>query len=116
MDRFIWRLIAAAFGFWVASQLIPGVHMRGFGSLIAAALLLGVLNALVRPILILLTLPLSVLTLGLFLFVINGVTVWLVGAIVPGAQIDGLWNAIFAALLISLISWLAGMLMGDNEP
>jgi putative membrane protein len=106
MLRFIVQAVAAALGFWIASKIVPGVHARGIGSLLAAGLILGVINALVRPILILLTFPLTLLTLGLFLFVVNGITVWLTAAFLHGVQVDGLWPAILASIIITLMSWL----------
>jgi len=103
--------MAAALGFWLASRFIPGVHASGLGGLLAAGLILGVINALVRPILILFTLPLTILTLGLFLFVVNGITVWLVTLFLKGVRIDNLWHAILAALIISLTTWIASLLL-----
>ena len=115
--RFILRALAAAFGFWLASRLVSGVHVGGTDSLILAGLLLGLFNALVRPILTLLTLPLTILTLGLFLFVVNGLTVWLVTVFVHGVRISGLWPAILTALIISVVSWLAnGVINSAREP
>lgn len=107
MARFIVQALAAAFGFWVASRIVPGVHARGVASLIAAGVILGLINALVRPILILLTIPLTLLTLGLFLFVVNGITVWITAAFLKGVDVDGLWAAILASIVITVISWLA---------
>jgi putative membrane protein len=107
MVRFIVQALAAAFGFWIASRFVPGVHARGVASLIAAGVILGLINALVRPILILLTIPLTLLTLGLFLFVVNGITVWITAAFLKGVQVDGLWPAILASVVITVISWIA---------
>ena len=115
MARLLVRMIAAAVGFWIASRIIPGVHVSGWESLLWAGLLLGVINALVRPILVVLTLPLTILTLGLFLFVVNGATVWLVTVLVHGVQIHGFWRAILTAIVISLTSWLAGAVLGDGK-
>jgi len=105
--RFIVQALAAAIGFWVASRIVPGVHARGLGSLVAAGVILGVINVLVRPILILLTIPLTLLTLGLFLFVVNGITVWITAAFLKGVDVDGLWPAILASIVITVISWVA---------
>ena len=115
MTRFILQALAAALGFWLASRIVPGVVVGGLGSLLAAGVLLGVINALVRPILVLLTLPITLLTLGLFLLVVNGATVWLVTAFLHGVHIDGLWHAILTAIVISLTSWLAGALIGRGR-
>ena len=105
--RFIVQALAAAIGFWVASRIVPGVHARGLGSLVAAGVILGVINVLVRPVLILLTIPLTLLTLGLFLFVVNGITVWITAAFLKGVDVDGLWPAILASIVITVISWVA---------
>ena len=117
MIRFLLHAVAAAFGFWMASRIIDGVHVEGMTSLLEAGLVLGVLNALVRPILILLTLPLSILTLGLFLLVVNGLTVWMVTLFVGGVHIYRLVPAILAAVVISVVVWLANFLFGglDNQ-
>ena len=115
MNKFLLRVVVAAVGFWIASRIVPGVHAGGPLSLLIAGLMLGVINALVRPILVLLTLPLTILTLGLFLFVVNGLTVWLVTALVHGVQIHGFWHAVLTALIISVVSWLAGGLIGDGR-
>lgn len=113
--RFVVYALAAAVGFWIAARLVHGVHVHGTVSLLLAGAVLGILNALVRPILTLLTLPLTILTLGLFLFVINGITVWLVTVIIHGVQIPGPWAAILTALVISVTVWLANMLFGGLE-
>jgi putative membrane protein len=107
MARFIVQALAAALGFWAASRIVPGVHAHGAASLIAAGVILGLINALVRPILILLTIPLTLITFGLFLFVVNGITVWLTAAFLKGVHVDGLWSAILASVVITVISWLA---------
>lgn len=113
--NFLLRVLAAALGFWVASHLVPGVRVSGWVSLLEAGLLLGILNALVRPLLVLFTLPLTIVTLGLFLFVVNGLTVWAVTVFIHGVHIPGLWSAILAAIVISLVSWVANALLGDKK-
>jgi len=112
MMRFIIQALGAALGFWLSAKLIHGVHVRGVESLIAAGFILGILNALVRPILILLTIPFTLLTLGLFLFVVNGLTVWMTAAVLKGVDIDGLWPAILASIVITLTSWAARAVSG----
>ncbi|MEP6966837.1 MAG: phage holin family protein [Pseudomonadota bacterium] len=113
MIRFALHALATALGFWIAAQIVPGVHAGGWGSLIAAGVLLGIVNALVRPILVILTFPLTILTLGLFLLVVNGLMVWLVTLFLKGIQIHGLWSAILAAIVISLTSWAASGVIGS---
>jgi len=115
MTRFLIRVLAAALGFWLASRLLSGVHVGGWEPLLLAALLLGVINALVRPVIVVLTLPATILTLGLFLFVVNGFTVWLVTKIVHGVQIHGFGHAILTAVIISLVSWIVGAVLGDGK-
>jgi putative membrane protein len=113
--QFILRALLAALGFWLASRIVHGLHVNGAISLIEAGLVLGVLNALVRPILVVLTLPLSILTLGLFLLVVNGVTVWLVTLFVHGIHIYRLWPAVLTSMVISVVSWLANFLIGGLD-
>jgi putative membrane protein len=113
--RFLLRALAAALGFWIASKVVHGVHVHGLMGLVLAGLLLGLLNGLVRPVLVILTLPFTILTLGLFLFVVNGLTVWLVTVFIHDVHIAGLWPAILTALIISLVSWLANGLINDSR-
>ncbi len=115
MIGFFLRALAAAGGFWIASRVVHFVYVDGLVSLLLAGLLLGVLNALVRPLLIVLTLPLSILTLGLFLFVVNGLTVWMVTVFIHGVRILGLWPAILTSIIISIVSWLANFFVGGLD-
>jgi putative membrane protein len=92
---------------------LPGIHIASFPALAVAALVLGLLNALVKPILVLLTLPITVMTLGLFYFVVNGLTFALTSALVPGFNIDSFWWAILGALVVSLFSWFIGSVRLD---
>jgi len=87
MRGFIIRLLITALGIWMASEIVPGVHMAGVSTLLAAALLLGVVNAIIRPVVILLTLPITVLTLGLFYLVVNGLAFALAALLVPGFHV-----------------------------
>ena len=89
---------------WVASYIFSGLHFTDGGSLIIAALLLGFANAIVKPLLILFTLPLTVMTMGLFLLVINALVLMLVAAVVSGFTISSFWTALFASIFISLFS------------
>jgi len=108
MVNFLIRALAAALGFWIASKVLHGVHVSSVESLLFAGLLLGVVNALVRPVLVILTLPLTILTLGLFLLVVNGITVWIVTRFIHGVHIQGSLHYILTALIISLTSWVVG--------
>ena len=108
MTRFIIRALAAALGFWIASKVLHGVRVDGLTSLLLAGLLLGIVNALVRPVLVILTLPLTILTLGLFLLVVNGITVWIVTLFIHGVHIHGAVHTILTALIISITSGVVG--------
>lgn len=107
MTGFFVRAAIAALGLWVATLLVGGLSIANPMSLILAALLLGVCNAVVKPVLVVLTLPATVLTLGLFLLVINGVVLALVAWILPGFSIAGFGAAILGALIVSVISLIA---------
>jgi putative membrane protein len=120
MVRFILRSLVVAVGFWVAAHFVPGVHIHGWKTLLAAAVLLGIANGLVRPILTLLTLPLTILTLGLFLFVVNGLMVLLVGWVLhqfhdTSYQVHGLIPAILTTIVIWIVSLIGDMVIGGDE-
>jgi len=110
MAYFILRVLIAALGLWLATEWVPGITVSAPTTLILAALLLGVVNAIVRPIVVLLTLPVTLLTLGLFLLVINAAMLGLVAAFLPGFSITGFWAAFLAAILVSLVSWIGAAL------
>lgn len=114
MRRFIIQGLVSAVGLWLSAQIIPGVSFSSAGSLIAAVLVLALVNALVRPVMVILTLPLTLVTFGLFLLVVNaamiGLTAWFLG----GFAVAGFWSAIGAAILTGLVSWMAGGLI-DRE-
>jgi putative membrane protein len=114
MTGFIIRAAVVALGLWVASKIVPGVHMLSIGSLVAAALILGVVNAIVRPILIVLTFPITIVTLGLFLLVINGLMIKLVTVFLHGFVVHGLVAAILTSLVVSLTSWVASWFVGSG--
>lgn len=88
------------------AYLMPSIRVESFGAALAAALVLGLVNAVIRPVLVLLTLPATILTLGLFIFVINGLLFWMVGHFVPGFVVQGFWSAVIGAIFYSLISWV----------
>jgi putative membrane protein len=112
MNGFLIRAVVVGIGLWLASQIVPGVEFRSTESLIAAALLLGIVNAFVRPILIILTFPITLLTLGLFLLVINGLMIELVSYFLRGFIVTGLWPAILASIVVSLTSWVMSAWVG----
>ncbi|MBX3482782.1 phage holin family protein [Phenylobacterium sp.] len=115
MARFLVRAVFAALGLWVASKVTPGVVVTNTGSLIAAALLLGIVNAFVRPIVFILTLPLTLLTLGLFLLVVNAMMIGLVAVMLDGFQVHGLFAGIMAAVITGLASWIGGVALEDGR-
>jgi putative membrane protein len=114
MAGFLLRLLVVALGLWLASALIPGIEIRGAWTLLGAALLLGLVNAVVRPLAILLTLPVTVLTLGLFLLVINAAMLALVAWMFDGFSIAGFWPALFGSIVVSLTGWLASYFIGPR--
>jgi putative membrane protein len=102
-----WLVVAIAL--WLTAMFVPGVTIASWGTLALAALVLGFVNAIVRPILVILTLPITVLTLGLFYLVVNGLAFGLAAAIVPGFQLASVTSAILGALATSVISWFIGI-------
>jgi putative membrane protein len=101
-------------GLFLASSLIPGVQITGTGNFILAAILLGLVNAFVRPIAFLLTLPLTIVTLGLFMFVLNAAMFGLVAALLDNFVVAGFWSALFGAIVVSLTSTIASWYIGPS--
>jgi putative membrane protein len=114
MAGFILRGLIAALGLWAATELFDGFHINSALTLVIAGLLLGVVNAIVRPFALLLSLPALLLTLGLFLLVVNAAMLGLVALMLPGFQIDGFWTAVGGALVVSLVSWIGSSLIGSR--
>lgn len=108
------RGLITALGLWVASALLPGVHSTGLLPILGAGLLLGLVNAIVRPVIVILTLPITILTLGLFLLIINAAMVWLVSKMMNGFAVDGLLPAILTAVIVSIVSWSASAFIGGR--
>jgi putative membrane protein len=104
---FLIRLAISALGLWIAARFVPGIEIHGDTALLLAALLLGVVNAVVRPVVVLLTLPVTLLTLGLFLWVVNAAMFGLVAALLDGFQVADFSSALLGALLVSVTSWFA---------
>ncbi len=115
MIRFILQALVTALGLWLSAYLVPGVEFLSTGSLVAAAVLLGLVNAVVRPILVFVTFPLTVVTLGLFLLVVNAAMIGLVAALLGGFVVDGLWAGVGAAVVTGLCSWVAGAFLPDER-
>jgi putative membrane protein len=112
MSGFLVRVLITALGLWIAQAIVPGVEITGVGTLILAALLLGIVNAVVRPLIVLLTLPITVLSLGLFLLVVNAMMLALVAALLDGFVLRGFFPALFGSLVVSITSWLAAWYIG----
>jgi putative membrane protein len=101
-------------GLWVADYVFDGIHFDSTGALWVSGLLLGLVNAVVRPALILFTLPLTIVTLGLFLLVINALMVLLVAWLVPGFMVAGFWTGFFLAVFLSLFGWATNIVLGRH--
>lgn len=115
MLRFIVQFAVSAFALWLAAKWVPGVSFASFESLLAATLLLGIANALVRPILTFITFPLTVITFGLFLLVVNAAVIGIVASLLGGFAVDGLWAGIGAAIVTGAVSWVAGWFIPDEK-
>jgi putative membrane protein len=102
---FLLKWLISTLAVIITAYLLPGVHVRNFFAALVAALVLGIINAIIRPIFVVLTLPLTVVTLGLFLFVINALLILLTSAVVPGFEVRGFWWALLFSLVLSVISW-----------
>lgn len=109
----LWILNAVAL--LAVTWLLPSIHLSGFDSALAAALVLGLINTLVRPVLAILTLPLTVLTLGIFYLVLNGLLFWLASALLPGFEVAGFGSALLGAILYGLIAWALSALIPNSK-
>ena len=114
MKGIVLRTLIIMLGLALASAIIPGVEIMGTGSLIIAALLLGLVNAIVRPIAFLLTLPLTIVTMGLFLFVLNAAMFGLVASMLDNFHVAGFWSALFGAIIVSITSTVASWYIGPD--
>ena len=106
MNGVLIRWLVLTISIILTSYLVDGIYVESFFSALFAALVLGILNALFRPVLLVITLPINILTLGLFTFVINALLLKMVSGVVPGFYVYGFWSAVFGSLIISLVSWL----------
>jgi len=114
MPGFLIRLLINAVGLWLADLIVPGIEISGPITLLFAALLMGIVNALIRPIVVVLTLPLTIVTLGIFLLVINAAMFGLVAWMLSGFVVDGFFSALFGWLIVSLVSALASWFIGPK--
>jgi putative membrane protein len=114
MIGFLLRALIAAVGLWIATKIVPGIGADSLGELLFAALLLGIVNAIVRPVLIILTLPFTIITLGLFLLVINGLMLELVAFFLHGFHVHGLFAAILGSIVVGLTGWVGSWFIGSQ--
>ena len=108
---FLLRVLANALAIFLAAAIVPGIEIRGILTALGAGLVLGLVNAVVRPVLLVLTLPLTLVTLGL---VLNGLCLWLTSLLVKGFEVHGFWGAVFGALIVSVVSWLLTAFLSDR--
>ncbi|WP_447643011.1 MULTISPECIES: phage holin family protein [Chitinophagaceae] len=113
--KFLGKILVTAFAAIVASYFIPGVHVNGGLTPIILAIVLALLNGFVKPILVFLTIPISILTLGLFLIVINIIIVLLAANIVKGFHVDSWWHALLFSIVVSVVTYLMDSLLGTNK-
>lgn len=98
----------------LTANIVSGIKVSGFGAALLGALAIGLVNALVKPVLVILSLPITILTLGLFLFVVTGISFWLAAKITPGFEVHGLWSAIIGAVVLTVLNWGVGLLFLRN--
>ncbi|NNG00977.1 MAG: phage holin family protein [Desulfobacteraceae bacterium] len=109
---FRWSVLTAAV--FLTAYMFDGIRINSFMSALLAAAILGILNAFFRPIAIILTLPINLLTLGLFTFLVNAAILKMVSGLISGFEVQGFWTSVFGALFISIVSWLINSLIGDR--
>lgn len=115
MTNFILRTVITGLSLFLVDWILPGVSLSGYTAAFIAALVLGLMNAFIRPILIFLTFPITVISLGLFLFVVNAITYWLTAAIVPGFEIDSFLSALIGAAITSFVNWGLNRMITQNK-
>lgn len=112
MPQFLLTWLVTAIALMITAYIVPGFAVNSFGVALIAAIVLGLVNAIIKPILVILTLPLTILTLGLFLFVVNAIVIWLAGAITPGFQVTGLLPALVGSIVLTLVNSGLNFLLG----
>lgn len=113
--RFLLRLLLNGVAVFLAANFVPGIGVSGPGAALIAGVLLGFVNAIVRPVLLLLTFPFTLITLGLFIFVVNAICLALVAWLVPGFTLSGFVAALIGAIVISIVSWLLNAMLVDKD-
>lgn len=114
MPGFIIRLLITAAGLWLAAAIVPGMEINSAGTLFLAAILLGLVNAIIRPIVFVLTLPFSIITLGFFILVINAAMLGLVAAMLDDFALSGFLSALMGSIIVGLVSWWASWYIGPD--
>ena len=114
MPNFLLTWLVAAVSLIITAYLVPGFVVQSFVAALIAAVILGLVNAIVKPILVVLTLPITIVTLGLFLFVVNALTIWFAGAITPGFDVNGFLPALIGSIVLTIVSSVLNHLVGDR--
>ncbi|MBI1813886.1 MAG: phage holin family protein [Deltaproteobacteria bacterium] len=114
MRGLVIRWLVTAFALWLTSLVVSGIQFHRMGAVFVAAVVLGIFNAFLRPLVLIFTLPINLLTLGLFTFVINGFMLWLTSEVVKGFEVHGFWSAVFGALLLSVFSLALSAFVSDS--
>ena len=112
--KLLFRFLINVVALLAIARFVSGVEVRGIYTAIIVVIVLGLINALIRPVIILLTLPINVVTLGLFVFVINALLFWFVGTMVKGFYVSGFWAAFTGACILSVVSWLANWILSED--
>lgn len=115
MKAFLIRWLVTTLAVFLTAHVIPGIQYESTGALIAASLLLGIFNAILKPVLLLLSLPLILVTMGFFILVLNALMLELVAALVSGFHVTGFWAAFFGSILIGIVSWILSAFFRDND-
>jgi putative membrane protein len=115
VTAFLIRWLVTTIAVFAAEKLIPGIHCNSAGALLGASLLLGIINAFVRPILLLLSIPFIIVTMGFFILIVNALMLMLVAQIIPSFSVDGFWSAFFGSIVISLVSWILSSFFRSSD-
>ncbi|MFZ5966177.1 MAG: phage holin family protein [Bacillota bacterium] len=115
MKNFLLKWLGSALSIYITAYLLDAVHVKGFGAALIAAVILGTANMIIKPILVILTLPINIISLGLFLFVVNGVVLKIAAAVVPGFEVYGFFSAIIASIVLSIVHYFIEKLLGIEK-
>lgn len=115
MRPFFLRWLVTTVAVAVAVHLVPGITSAGWAPLLCMALVLGIINAILRPVLLLLSIPFILVTLGFFILVVNALLFWFAGGLVPGFHVDGFWNAFFGSIIVSITNWAMSSIIRGND-